>query len=103
MFTPFVIKNQKDEGGLQESSLIVIIIIFFFSFFFIVLSLSRRRRVKRRRVRVRGTGVTVKAIGEATKAHVSVPLLHRVLRVKMSHPLFKRFNFHALFTLGGNG
>jgi hypothetical protein len=62
-------------GGLLEASLIVVTFFFAFFTFFII----ARWRCKWRRLRVRGTGTTIKAVGEATKAHVSVPLLHWVL------------------------
>jgi hypothetical protein len=91
------LSTKKRWGGFQKASLII-----FFVLAFIFMGLSRKRGVKRRRVRVRGTGTTVKAVGEAPKAHVSIPLLHGVLRVKMSHPLLKRLNIGAFFSLRSN-
>jgi hypothetical protein len=96
---PLLLITKNSWGGLLDA---LPIIIDLFSLFFIVMSVSQRRGFKWRRVRVRGTGTTVKAIGEATKAHVSVPLSHGVLCVKTSRPLFKGLNLQAFFTLGCN-
>jgi hypothetical protein len=100
---PFSLSTKKRRGGFQNASLVIIFVfILAFIFSFIFMGLSWRRGIKRRRVRVRGTDTTIKAVGEATKAHVSIPLLHGFLRVKMSHPLFKRFNIGAFFSLRSN-
>jgi hypothetical protein len=65
--------------------------------------MSRRRGVKWWKVQGGWTDLSTIAKSETAKACVTIPLLHRVLHFKLSHPLFKGFNLKALFSFGGNG
>jgi hypothetical protein len=96
------LSTKKMWGGLQEASLIVFSLFSTFFAIFIILLICRRRGVKGWRVRGECTGCATKVKMKAAEACISIPLLHRILFIKVSNPFFIGFNIWAFFSLGSN-
>jgi hypothetical protein len=102
VFSPFVMKHQKEVGEvfkwLHSSSSLSSPLSSFSS----SLWGWARGGESNGGVRAGWTGLLTIAKSEATEASFTIPLLHQVLNFKLSHPLLKRFNLGAFFSLGSN-